>query len=152
MPKGVCLSAIRVTMMFIRCLCPREGKRKRIDHLWQKGYDGLFGKAVRQSVNRRNCMRLFHVTKILTAVRSRVSLVLEDQCAFWNCIFIKRASRKIRMIGSRKSGDFAHQKRRGIGCLMVILACALPDDSQRLRVWFMQPDGSFTWFVAESTQ
>lgn len=121
---------------------PDEGQTKPNIAVLAKGYDAYW-EAVRQKVDITSLYKVFSSYQILTAVRQgefgveQVNKQIEQY-------FYQRGRMADPHVWYPGKAVMLTRNDASLGLFNGDIGLCMPDESQRLRVWFMQPDGSFT--------
>lgn len=121
---------------------PEEGQTKADIATLAKGYDEYW-EAVRQKRDIAELYATFSRYQILTAVRQG-EFGVEKINAHLELYFYQRGRVKDPHVWYPGKAVMLTRNDAALGLFNGDIGLCMPDDSQRLRVWFMQPDGSFT--------
>ncbi|GAA0243359.1 exodeoxyribonuclease V subunit alpha [Marinomonas primoryensis] len=121
---------------------PEEGQTKADIATLAKGYDDYW-EAVRQKRGIAELYATFSRYQILTAVRQG-EFGVEKINAHLELYFYQRGRVKDPHVWYPGKAVMLTRNDAALGLFNGDIGLCMPDDSQRLRVWFMQPDGSFT--------
>jgi exodeoxyribonuclease V alpha subunit len=121
---------------------PDEGQTKADIATLAKGYDDYW-EAVRQKRGIAELYATFSRYQILTAVRQG-EFGVEKINAHLELYFYQRGRVKDPHVWYPGKAVMLTRNDAALGLFNGDIGLCMPDDSQRLRVWFMQPDGSFT--------
>jgi exodeoxyribonuclease V alpha subunit len=121
---------------------PEEGQTKADIATLAKGYDDYW-EAVRQKRGIAELYATFSRYQILTAVRQG-EFGVEKINAHLELYFYQRGRVKDPHVWYPGKAVMLTRNDAALGLFNGDIGLCMPDDSQRLRVWFMQPDGRFT--------
>ncbi|ETI58075.1 exodeoxyribonuclease V subunit alpha [Marinomonas profundimaris] len=121
---------------------PEEGQTKADIATLAKGYDDYW-EAVRQKRDIAQLYAAFSRYQILTAVRQG-EFGVEKINAHLELYFYQRGRVKDPHVWYPGKAVMLTRNDAALGLFNGDIGLCMPDESQRLRVWFMQPDGSFT--------
>ncbi|SHG35100.1 DNA helicase/exodeoxyribonuclease V, alpha subunit [Marinomonas polaris DSM 16579] len=121
---------------------PEEGQTKADIATLAKGYDDYW-EAVRQNLDIAKLYEVFSRYQILTAVRQG-EFGVEKVNAQLEQYFYQRGRVKDPHVWYPGKAVMLTRNDAALGLFNGDIGLCMPDEFQRLRVWFMQPDGSFT--------
>lgn len=121
---------------------PEEGRSKPDIASLAKGYDDYW-QAVKQQVDVATLYNLFGKYQILTAVRQG-EFGVEQVNKQLELYFYQRGRVKDPHVWYPGKAVMLTRNDASLGLFNGDIGLCLPDESQRLRVWFMRPDGQFT--------
>ncbi|PYF84081.1 DNA helicase/exodeoxyribonuclease V alpha subunit [Marinomonas alcarazii] len=121
---------------------PEEGQTKADIAALAKGYDDYWD-AVRQNLDIAKLYEVFTRYQILTAVRQGEFGVEKINAQLEN-YFYQRGRVKDPHVWYPGKAVMLTRNDAALGLFNGDIGLCMPDEFQRLRVWFMQPDGSFT--------
>lgn len=121
---------------------PEEGQTKVDIATLAKGYDDYW-EAVRQNLDITKLYEVFSRYQILTAVRQG-EFGVEKINAQLEQYFYQRGRVKDPHVWYPGKAVMLTRNDAALGLFNGDIGLCMPDEFQRLRVWFMQPDGSFT--------
>lgn len=121
---------------------PDEGQTKADIATLAKGYDDYW-EAVRQNLGIAKLYEVFSSYQILTAVRQG-EFGVEKVNAQLEQYFYQRGRVKDPHVWYPGKAVMLTRNDAVLGLFNGDIGLCMPDEFQRLRVWFMQPDGSFT--------
>ncbi|NLQ16718.1 exodeoxyribonuclease V subunit alpha [Marinomonas sp. M1K-6] len=121
---------------------PEEGQTKADIATLAKGYDDYWD-AVRQKLDIAELYAVFSRYQILTAVRQG-EFGVEKVNAQLEHYFYQRGRVKDPHVWYPGKAVMLTRNDAALGLFNGDIGLCMPDEFQRLRVWFMQPDGSFT--------
>jgi exodeoxyribonuclease V alpha subunit len=139
--KGV-LRCLQSGLDDVHWCVPEEGQTKADIATLAKGYDDYW-EAVRQKRGIAELYATFSRYQILTAVRQG-EFGVEKINAHLELYFYQRGRVKDPHVWYPGKAVMLTRNDAALGLFNGDIGLCMPDDSQRLRVWFMQPDGSFT--------
>jgi exodeoxyribonuclease V alpha subunit len=126
----------------VRWCAPEEGQTKADIASLAKGYDEYWD-AVRQGLDISELYRIFSRYQILTAVRQG-EFGVEKVNAQLEQYFYQRGRIKDPHVWYEGKAVMLTRNDAALGLFNGDIGLCRADDSGRLRVWFMQPDGTFT--------
>lgn len=121
---------------------PEEGQTKADIATLAKGYDDYW-EAVRENLDIAKLYEVFSRYQILTAVRQG-EFGVEKVNAQLEQYFYQRGRVKDPHVWYPGKAVMLTRNDAALGLFNGDIGLCMPDEFQRLRVWFMQPDGSFT--------
>jgi exodeoxyribonuclease V alpha subunit len=121
---------------------PEEGQSKADIVTLAKGYDDYWD-AVRQNLDIAKLYEVFSRYQILTAVRQG-EFGVEKVNAQLEQYFYQRGRVKDPHVWYPGKAVMLTRNDAALGLFNGDIGLCMPDAFQRLRVWFMQPDGAFT--------
>ncbi|UTV98486.1 exodeoxyribonuclease V subunit alpha [Marinomonas rhizomae] len=121
---------------------PEDGQSKADIATLAKGYDDYWD-AVRQNLDIAKLYEMFSRYQILTAVRQG-EFGVEKVNAQLEQYFYQRGRVKDPHVWYPGKAVMLTRNDAALGLFNGDIGLCMPDEFQRLRVWFMQPDGSFT--------
>ncbi len=121
---------------------PDEGQKKADIPALAKGYDDYW-EAVKTGSDIAKLYDVFSRYQILTAVRQG-EFGVEKVNAQLEQYFYQRGRMKDPHVWYPGKAVMLTRNDAALGLFNGDIGLCMPDESQRLRVWFMQPDGSFT--------
>lgn len=126
----------------VQWCAPEEGSQKADIARLAKGYDDYW-EAVRQGLTVAELYAVFSRYQILTAVRQG-EFGVEKVNAQLEHYFYQRGRVKDPHVWYPGKAVMLTKNDAALGLFNGDIGLCMPDECQRLRVWFMQPDGTFT--------
>lgn len=139
--KGV-LSCLQANYPDVHWHVPEEGQTKPNIAALAKGYDAYW-EAVRQKQDIASLYKVFSSYQVLTAVRQG-EFGVELVNKYIEQYFYQRGRVLDPHVWYPGKAVMITRNDAGLGLFNGDIGLCMPDEFQRLRVWFMQPDGSFT--------
>ncbi|MBR7887325.1 exodeoxyribonuclease V subunit alpha [Marinomonas sp. A79] len=136
------LRCLKANYQDVQWCPPEEGQTKVDITRLAKGYDDYW-EAVRHKRPIADLYQAFSRYQILTAVRQG-EFGVEKVNAQLELYFYQRGRIKDPHVWYPGKAVMLTRNDASLGLFNGDIGLCMPDESQRLRVWFMQPDGSFT--------